>query len=206
MQILRFAHALSLFSLLALLCAPSAQAQPAKGAMVKVERPFRVKIGGFFPTNRVTKSEVGKNFFSFGATWDFAKNPGPVPVFYSVFFDNAGKTSNTDVTPPGATGSVEVGTERGYSGLGVALRNYLVPEGSPYNFYVGGGLGIYQFRSRTPQLEGNNFRSKSKTNTRFGGKFFTGAEMPQGYFGELDYTLPGDSTGNGVTLAIGYRF
>ncbi|MDX1932796.1 MAG: hypothetical protein SFU56_09345 [Capsulimonadales bacterium] len=180
-----------------------AQAQAGSGAMIRVERPFRVKIGGFFPTNRETKSEVGRNFFSFGATWDFGRNPGPVPVFYSVFLDSANKSGSTTVpsTPP-----VEVGTRRGYTGIGVALRNYLVPEGSPQNFYVGGGIGLYQFSRKSPELRNGRYESRGATNTRFGGKFFSGVELPQGYFGEIDYTLPGDSTGNGLTLSVGYRF
>jgi len=152
-----------------------------------VQRPWRVKLGGFLPTNGAVQDSFGRSFFSYGASYDLGKTLDYNPTVGSVYFDGTSRSRS--------------GAKLSYYGLGVQGRYYLNPVVTPVRFYGGAGVGAY--------LLNNKIGGDNHNDTRLGGKFLAGAEMNNGWFAEADYTLINSVRGhsqNGFNLGLGYRF
>ena len=101
-------------------------------------------------------------------------------------------------------------------GVGVAARYQLVKATDTASVfpYAGLGLGVYgsKFKSTTSTDNGEggvSVSEDSNTKTGLGGKIFIGAEMKQGFLGELEYNWMPDNgpiKPSGFGLRVGYRF
>jgi opacity protein-like surface antigen len=183
-----------------------ANAQDAGGAM-KVAKPFSVKLGGLFFGDGDTKDAIGSSTLSIGLGYDFLKTKAENPVVVQGYVDYFAPKSKTR-----SIGDVRSEGKLDYSiGLGVAARYQLVraTETSSFFPYAGVGLGIYRTKVSVSGFDGESNFSESNTSTGLGGKLFLGAELKQGFFGELEYNyLPKveDAKFSGFGARIGYRF
>jgi hypothetical protein len=124
-----------------------------------------------------TMGDNSDTLFSAGASYDFGKTKATNPLVYSAYADYYTKDGSS------------------LWGLGGSVRGYFTPAVSATRVYGGLGLGAYIF-----DPDGGS------TKTNFGGKLFAGVEFNQGFFGEIDYTYPGDSDADGIGASIGFRF
>jgi hypothetical protein len=192
-----------------------ANAQDAGGAM-KVAKPFSVKLGGLFFGDGDTKDAIGSSTLSIGLGYDFLKTKAENPVVVQGYIDYfAPKSKTTTIAVPDGDGGFTNVSSEGkldYSiGIGVAARYQLVraTETSSFFPYAGVGLGIYRTKVSVSGFNGESNFSESNTSTGLGGKLFLGAELKQGFFGELEYNyLPKveDAKFSGFGARIGYRF
>jgi len=149
-----------------------------------VERPYRIKVGGFFPTEGDVKDAYGSTFFSGGVSWDFSKTLATNPTVFTLY---------TDYTR-GERGDNTLGIW----GLGVGARFLFAPANSSGQPYGELGLGYY-----------NVDFSPGPSAGRVGGKLGLGYQLNQGLFGEVEYNLIDKVEGvnpSGVRLNVGYRF
>lgn len=159
----------------------------AHAQVTPVERPFRIKLGGLFPTDNSVSDRVGNYLFSYGVGYDFGKTTATAPTVYSFYLDGATRSRGDDRLT--------------YNGIGVGLRRYFTPALLPTRFYAGAGIGGYLVNSRRANDSNNDFK--------FGGKLLAGAELNGGLFGEVDYTLISSVKGytpQGFNVSLGYRF
>jgi len=172
--------------------APAPQAtttQAVTETTAKVMKPFRIKLGAFFPTDGDAKDALGDAFFSYGVSYDIFKTKATNPLIVSAYLDgyNASKSGN----------------RINMISIGPAARYYFNPVvEAPTRFYAGAGLGAYFLN-----LKADNGDSENKT--KFGGKVFGGLEFGPGFFGEVDYTWISeveDFNPGGFDVQIGYRF
>jgi len=98
----------------------SAQAQDSDKGTLKVEKPIRIKIGGFFPSEGDSDT-----LFHAGIAYDIAKTKATNPLVYGAFLDYYGKDGNS------------------LFGLGGTIRGYFTPAVAMTRFYGGVGLGAY---------------------------------------------------------------
>ncbi|MDX1932801.1 MAG: outer membrane beta-barrel protein [Capsulimonadales bacterium] len=172
---------------LVVVASEQARAQDPVRPALPVDRPWRVKLGAFFPTNGDLTDVFGKTFFSYGASYDFGKTTAVNPIVYSGYFDGTTRSRS--------------GARITYYSLGAQGRYYFNPVVDPVRTYAGGGLGIYLLNSTGSGDTDNDFR--------LGGKLLGGLEFNNGFFAEADYTLIGSvrgTTPNGFNVALGYRF
>jgi hypothetical protein len=167
----------------------SAQAQQtiAGTPVTNVQRPWRVQLGGFLPTNQNVQDTLGRSFFSYGASYDLGKTTSYNPTMASVYFDGSSQSRD--------------GARLSYYGLGLEGRHYFNPGWRSLRYYGGAGVGAY--------LLNNDVGGDSHNDTRLGAKLLAGAEMNNGFFGEANYTLINSVRGhspNGFNLGVGYRF
>jgi hypothetical protein len=167
-----------------------AQATASSTPTGKLQKPWRLKIGAFFPTDGDVKDSLGNTFFSYGVSYDFVKTQVETPITLGVYVDGATKSKD--------------GGRLSYVGLGPSARYFFTPVVAPVRFYGGAGLGPYFVTVKA---------GDSKNKTAFGGKLLAGVESNQGIFGELDYTfissvsVGGDDVKpSGFNLSVGYRF
>ncbi|MDX1932800.1 MAG: hypothetical protein SFU56_09365 [Capsulimonadales bacterium] len=165
----------------------------------KPEKPWRVKLGAFFPGDGDVKDEIGSTLFSYGVSYDFLKTNLANPIIVGAYLD-------------GATGSKKrdgVTLRLSYVGLGPTARYYFTPVTSATRVYGGVGLGVYFVNSKASTRVGGATLSLSDDETKFGGKLLAGVESGQGLFGELDYTFISEineRNPGGFNVAVGYRF
>lgn len=199
----------------------SAYAQDA----LPVQKPFRVKIGGLFPTDAAVRDAIGNNLIFVGLGYDFSKTTSTSPTIIEAYFDYANKSDTRNV--PIETGSGQLidnirskATGTVY-GVGVAARYLFSPPTTPTQAYAGAGVGIYNVQYKeTNSLQGES-ESFSESKTGLGGKLFAGIQSNAGFFGEIEYNLfptltftddfgdeptNVDVKTNGFALRIGYRF
>lgn len=157
----------------------------------QIDRPWRIHVGAFFPTDASLKALAGNSHFAVGGSYDFRETTYVGNVLFHSFYAD------------GTFGNKSGGRSSVYGG-GYQLRYAFGTPGKPLNTtvypYVGGGLGLY--------LVDDNVASTS-TSFRLGGKLLAGLETPQGWFLEAVYSLVGSTHGyqpSGFTAAIGYRF
>jgi hypothetical protein len=149
-----------------------------------VEKPIRISVGSFMPSKAALKNVSGKNWTSFGASYDLGKTKSDKPWIYSVYVDHAtkkGTVNNASVT-------------NNLTGIGVSTRYLFSSPDSPSHAYFTAGVGSYRLKS------GAN--STSKIGFKVGG----GYELSNGLFGELAAVQPGVTNSNGVEARIGFRF
>jgi hypothetical protein len=89
-------------------CAPAARAQ-------EQEKPIRLFLGAYFPTNSDTKDVIGDTEFSWGLSYDNPQKQ-PLPAKIAVYFD--GVWANSD-----EVGGLEIDFH--YFGIGPLARYYL---------------------------------------------------------------------------------
>lgn len=169
----------------------------AQDESAKPTKPWRVKVGGFFPTKDAVKDTLGSTWAHFGVSYDFQKTLAEKPITYFAFVDGTNKSK--DVSSP----LFRTEYSLGYTGIGGGARFFLTPPDQTTQFYAGAGLGVYLFRGETKV---NGVRMTDYKDTKFGGKLLGGVQLNQGIFAEADYTLPGESDANGFNLAVGFRF
>jgi len=174
-------------------CAPAAHAQAAE------PKPFRLYLGGFFPSKSETKDRVGDVVFSWGLSYDLHMNK-PLPATPFVYFDGVWASAD-DYLNRSITFH--------YLGIGPGLRYYLGQKKGeapkPNRFYVGGGIGGYFISTHI--TDSNGFYISTVDNDfKFGGKLLAGYEFSKALLFEGDYTWPGSSAGNGWTARLGFRF
>jgi hypothetical protein len=154
----------------------------------KVLKPFRIKLGAFFPTDGDVRDSLGDVFFSYGVSYDFLKTKTANPVIIGAYLDGYNKSKS--------------GARINSIGIGPSLRYYFNPVvANPTRVYAGAGIGPYFINTK-----GNG---NSENDTKLGGKVYGGVEFGPGFFGEVDYTLIGESHGvnpSGFNLSVGYRF
>ena len=158
----------------------------------KVQKPFAVKLGGFFPTDGDIKDSIGSTFFYAGLSYDVAKSKATNPALYQVYFDYATKKKD--------------GLEFRVLGIGPAVKFLLAPATAKAQPFVGAGIGYYN--AKISASLGNGV-SVSESKSRFGGKVFAGYQLKGGFFGEADYTYVSEIEGTkpgGFGLRAGYRF
>jgi hypothetical protein len=173
--------------------ATTASAQTKAGTTadetVKVLKPFRIKVGAFFPTDGDAKDALGSTFISYGVSYDFLKTQAANPLIISAYVDGYNKSKS--------------GNRLNSIGVGPELRYYFNPVvATPTRFYAGAGIGAYFLNAKA-----DNGDSENKT--KFGGKVFGGLEFGPGFFGEVDYTFISkveDFNPSGIDLQVGYRF
>jgi hypothetical protein len=187
----------------------SANAQgTAPGGAMKVDKPFSVKIGGLFFSNSDTKDALGNSTLSLGVGYDFLKTASENPLIVQGYIDYFLPKDGT-VTLGGI--SQETKLENMF-GVGVSARYQLVRATDTASFfpYAGIGLGVYSSRVKQNTSGGEQTpTSTSDTKTGLGGKLFLGAELKQGFIGELEYNwIPsnGPVKPSGFGARIGYRF
>jgi hypothetical protein len=189
-----------------------AQGSTAATTTTKVVKPISVKIGGLWFGNSDTKDAIGSSTISLGIGYDFMKTKAENPVvlqgYLDYFLSKDGTVNVANVTQE---------TKMDYAyGVGVAARYQLVKATDTASVfpYAGLGLGVYgsKFKSSTTTDNGEGGLSvvdDSGTKTGLGGKIFIGAEMKQGFLGELEYNWMPDNgpiKPSGFGLRVGYRF
>ena len=167
------------------------------------EQPFRLKIGGYLPTNGNARDTLGINWIAFGAGYDLPKKNALKPSTYEIYFDYFDRTKNT------GSGNLALRSEAQLFAIGVADRYYIMPASSEFQPYFGAGAGIYRVRAKTNFVGGQGEQHK----TSIGAKFFTGAQIAGGLFGEVEYNVLPEPKLNGrrvrlsgYQLRLGYRF
>jgi hypothetical protein len=183
--------------------APAAHAQTDT---MKVERPFRIKVGGYFPNDGDVKDSFGKNFVTAGLAYDFAKTKATTPVIFSGYFDYVFEKSRTENNVEGKLSNF---------GVGVAARFLFTPPTAPTGQpYAELGLGYYNVMAKLRgTVNGVNIDEDENTG-RFGGKVALGYQLNNGLFGEFEYTLidkvrllgSDNFDPSGFKASIGYRF
>lgn len=173
----------------------------------RVQKPFRIQLGAYFPTDSNVKDAVGSTMFQYGLSYDFAKTQATNPVTFNAYIDGALRTGDETI------GGQNFDTEFTLTGFGVGLRSYFTPATAGTRLYGGAGIGAYSARVKASRTENNVTVSASESSTKFGGKLLVGGEINQGFLAELSYTfvdkvsLGGENYNpSGVGLTIGYRF
>jgi len=172
--------------------APTTQATTTKAVTEttqKVVKPFRIKLGAFFPSDGDARDALGDVWFSYGVSYDVFKTKATNPLIVSAYLDGYNKSKS--------------GNRINMVSIGPAVRYYFNPVvEAPTRFYGGAGLGAYFLNLKASDGESEN-------KTKFGGKIFGGLEFGPGFFGEIDYTFISkieDFNPGGFDLQIGYRF
>jgi len=152
----------------------------AQADLLSGKKPFRLKIGGYFPTSGNTKSDFGKNLVAGGLSYRPLKL---IPLDLYTDYTEASKNGN----------KLQI------FDFGVSTRHSLLPISLPIGGpYIEGGLGYYNVK-----VGGGG------TKSRIGGKVALGYESPIGIFGEAEYDIITKVNGydpSGYRLNIGYRF
>jgi hypothetical protein len=193
MRALRTVVTVAVLAAVGACCAPAARAQ-------EQEKPFRLFLGGYFPTNSDTKDVIGDTEFSWGMSYDVPSKK-PMPAKIAVYFD--GVWANAD-----SVGGLDVDFH--YLGIGPMARYYLGQKGGgdapqKSRFYLGGGFGIYWITAQIVDNAGF-YVSTLDNDIKLGGKLLGGVEFGKSFLVEGDYTWPGSSKGNGWNLRAGFRF
>ncbi len=145
-----------------------------------VEKPIRVLVGAYMPSNKAVKSATGKNWTSLGVSYDFGKTKSDKPWIYSLFVDNATKKKGT--------------VSSTLTGFGLSGRYLFSTPNASSHTYLTAGVGSYRLKSGAS--------SQSKVGFKLGG----GYELSNGFFGELTAVQPGVKNTNGVEARLGFRF
>ncbi|HRF58996.1 MAG TPA: hypothetical protein PLH94_03660 [Fimbriimonadaceae bacterium] len=157
----------------------------------KLEKPFRLSVGAFFPSDREIRDITDNVHFAFGLSYDFwrrksgqAGNDWAAALYFDGTFRDKDDNRLTNL------------------GFGLNARVYLgEAQENAARFYLGAGLGGYSVHWRVAGLSESKFV--------FGGKGFLGVETPSGFFAELNYTwidnVEGENPG-GFMAMIGFRF
>jgi hypothetical protein len=145
-----------------------------------VEKPIRVLVGTYMPSNKALKNATGKNWTSLGVSYDFGKTKSDKPWIYSLFVDNATKKKS------GVTNTL--------TGFGLSGRYLFSTPSAAAHTYLTAGIGSYRFKAGSA--------SESKVGFKFGG----GYELSNGFFGEITAVQPGVKNTNGVEARLGFRF
>ena len=170
----------------------------------KVQKPFAVKAGAFFPVDGTVKSGSSCTWFSGGLSVDLAQTGGTHPIVPQLYLDYTSRSKDY-------LGTKE--KSRLY-GVGPAVKFLLAPAAAKAQPYIGLGVGYYNGRVAVPMVYPsilpslNNFPIR-ESYTRFGGKMFAGYQMRSGIFGEADYSYVGELDGakpGGFNLRLGCRF
>lgn len=173
----------------------------ARAQAVPVQRPFRVRFGAHFPGDGALRNDVGKEWFSVGASYDVRKTLAVAPRIVEVYVDHTAKRFGGGY---GASGVAAAAVDEvRVTGIGVAGRFYGDPVTAATQKYVGGGLGVYRVRVVYA------FGGESETQTQLGGKVLAGLQARSGLFAEANYVLLGEAKGinpSGLGLQVGYRF
>jgi hypothetical protein len=162
------------------LCAVLGVAGGALAETKDVEKPIRVLVGTYMPSNSTFKNATAKNWTSLGVSYDLGKTKSDKPWIYSVYLDNATKKSGT--------------VNNTITGIGVSARYLLGTPNASSHTYLLGGVGSYRVKTGST--------STSKVGFRVGG----GYELSNGFFGELAGVQPGVKNTNGIEARLGFRF
>jgi hypothetical protein len=159
---------------------------------------------------------VGDTLFGAGFSFDLpnkASQAGlPTPLATSIYFEGTGSSRTKN----------NIHVESSYYGLGLGLRYYptakqVVEAAQAGNqqeaqqlaqkpqFYVGGGLGLYDAQYRVYNQIFNTYLYNDAYGIHFGGKFVLGVDIGQLLFLEGNYTWPGNSHLNTWGLSLGIR-
>lgn len=170
----------------------------AHAQMEQLDRPFRVNVGVFYPSDNDVTDTVGDSHFNFGLSYDlwggiYSGRTYRGGLFFDASFkDRDGASFNTSAL--GAFGRLSLGNGSNQS----------------WTPYVGAGLGIFFIDADAPaQSEALTSFSPFKGGSRMGLKLFAGVEATQGYFAELGYRFVGSdngANGSGLSLSVGFRF
>jgi hypothetical protein len=145
-----------------------------------VEKPIRVLVGTYMPSNKALKNATSSNWTSLGVSYDFGKTKSDKPWIYSLFVDNATKKKGT--------------VNNTLTGFGLSGRYLLGTPNASSHTYLTAGIGSYRFKAGSA--------SESKVGFKLGG----GYELSNGFFGELTAVQPGVKNTNGVEARLGFRF
>jgi opacity protein-like surface antigen len=163
-----------------------------------ISKPFRVKVGGFFPYDSDTQDALGSNFIAFGLGYDIKRVSSFRPATIEAYIDHFDRVRET-----GSIGRVQATVLGG--GLSARFSLHSTPNPN-YTPYAGAGLGVFKVNA----IDGD---TASTTRTSIGGKFFLGTELRNGLFGEAEFNyLPhpsvfgSDQVLSGWQLRLGYRF
>jgi hypothetical protein len=197
MQLLRTTVAALAVTALVMTLGGSANAQSTK-----VENPFRVKVGAFFPVDSDTQDALGSNFISFGLGYDFRQVYTFRPTTLGFYADGFHRTRSTSAARSEST-VLSLGLESRF-----ALWNE--PPSRDFNPYAGAGIGVYYTRFKQELSTGP---VQSATRTSVGGKFFIGTEAWGNWLAEAQFdfvphpsVFGEDQDLNGWQLRLGYRF
>jgi len=166
--------------------AQNARAQVSDDTL-KVQKPFTIKLGAFFPSDGDVRDAVGETFFSAGISYDFAKTQAVNPTVFGAYVDYFGKSDN--------------GIRLNVFAIGPQAKFYFSPATAPSKFYGGVGVGYYSINARGG--------GASETKGRIGGKLMLGYEFQGGFLAEADYNFISEVQGvnpSGAGLRLGYRF
>ncbi len=166
--------------------APRAHAQVSDDTL-KVQKPFTVKVGAFFPSDGDVRDAVGNTFLNLGVSYDFAKTQAVNPTVFGVYVDYFAKSDD--------------GIRLNVFAIGPQAKFYFSPATEAQKFYGGVGVGYYSVNARGG--------GASETKGRIGGKLMLGYEFAGGVLAEADYNFIGDVEGvnsSGAGLRLGYRF
>ena len=165
---------------------------------LKVKKPIRLQLGGYFPTDSSLKNGVSKEFTRYGASYDVFKSPVLVPFILSGYVDGI-------LSKEKKFGSPEKKNAFSMVGVGVQVRQYFNAPLLPISFYTGLAAGPYFVHAK--------FADESFSKTVFGGKVFAGVELAQTFYGVVDYTYlskvsvgKGDYKPSGFGASLGVRF
>ncbi|MDX1933554.1 MAG: hypothetical protein SFU56_13180 [Capsulimonadales bacterium] len=173
--------------------------------------PFLVRIGGYLPSNGNTREALGTNFLSFGIGANLRRFDAFLPTTVEVYADYFNRIKNHREATIGRV-------EASMVGVGLMAKYSLDPKGELQGFrpYFGTGVGIYwgRVKQETVISETDLRPISQRTNrTTLGGKIALGASLPNGLFGEVDYTFaPHPSIFdervnlNGTQIRLGYQF
>jgi hypothetical protein len=145
-----------------------------------VEKPIRILVGTYMPNNSALKNATGKNWTSFGVSYDLGKTKSDKPWIYSLYVDSASKKRGT--------------VNNTLTGIGVSARYLLGTPSAASHTYILGGVGSYRVKSGPA--------SESKVGFKLGG----GYELSNGFFGEVAAIQPGVKNTNGLEARLGFRF
>jgi hypothetical protein len=182
-------------NVLAAFAATACLALGASAAMASgsPDTPFRVQLGGYFPSNGTIRDLTANTQFDAGLSYDIQK---------------AGKGASA--IPYGLYVNLDSVKKHGYAlstaGVGIDARSYFSADQSSVKPYVGLGIGGYNVYSDD---------HGSHNDFKFGGKISAGIETQRGVYLEAGYTAIGKAKligenktldPSGASVDIGYKF
>ena len=161
------------------------------GGDSQIDRPWRIQVGAFFPSDAALRSFAGTTHFAIGGSYDTKQSNLMDNTLYQGFYGDAtfGNKSGGHSSVYGGGYQVRLG----FGGPGKPLNTTVYP-------YIGGGLGIYGID--------DNILGTS-TSFRLGGKLFAGVESTSGIYLQGAYSLVGSAhhyQPSGFTVTLGLRF
>lgn len=158
-------------------------------AAEELDRPFRITVGGLFPSDDDVTDLTEDTHFNLGLSYDLWGKLAQGRYYRGgVFFDLSTSESN--------------GNRYNAYGFGGFGRLYLGDQStSAWRPYVGASLGVYFLDYELGAINDES--------SRLGAGIFGGIESLNGLFGQVGYRWIGSDRGfnaSGLTLSAGFRF